>query len=104
MLDKYKEIDERLMSTRNYRQLSSLTTILGEEGVIENNIVKKKWEKIIQDPLMIKTNEPASFEDNNYYHFIYIVYYIINEDKKSTFKHDNEPIYISKDNNDEDSG
>lgn len=74
-LKEYEELTRKIILKRKYQQLAQDTMMLMQDGMVRNKAIKKDWEKIILNPLLDKKNEPTGFEDNHFYHNIYLVYY-----------------------------
>ena len=74
-LSEYENLTAKIILKRKYQQLAQDSMLLLKDGLVRNQYIKKDWEKIILNPLMSKKNEPTGFEDNHFYHNIYLVYY-----------------------------
>ena len=75
LLNEYERLTAKIILKRKYQQLAQESMMLLTDGMVRNQYIKKDWEKIILNPLMHKKNEPSGFEDNHFYHNIYLVYY-----------------------------
>lgn len=74
-LKEYEQLTNKIILKRKYQQIAQDTMMLLKDGLVRSKSLKKDWEKVMLNPLLAKKNEPEGFEDNHFYHNIYLVYY-----------------------------
>ncbi|MBI2269841.1 MAG: hypothetical protein HYU69_05720 [Bacteroidetes bacterium] len=80
-------INKKMISILKYRHLTHSTFELLKKGEIRDESTKKKWEKIIKDPVMSEAAEPAGYEEFYAYHRIWMIYYSTTNDFKKSVHH-----------------
>jgi len=74
-LKEYQQVVDKIILKRKYQQLVQDSVVLMTGGVANKKLLIREWEKIVLNPLMLKKNEPVGFENNHFFHNIYLAYY-----------------------------